>query len=127
MIYSRFQEAISDKFLDENDTLTILSNLIPNINTFDNSVIFIDEFSGFTPQEYRVIEELLKVSKDIYVTICTDKKEESGQRTASLLTAVLPNQSQGTDIFYANKITEAKLLDVSNRAGTKVRRQSVFR
>lgn len=120
MIYSRFQEAISDKFLDENDALTILANLIPKTNIFENTVIFIDEFSGFTPQEYRVIEELLKVSQDIYVTICMDKKEESGQKDKSLLT-------QGSDIFYANKITASKLLDVANKAGAEVRSYSFFR
>lgn len=120
MIYSRFGEAISDKFLDENDALTILANIIPETDIFNDSVIFIDEFSGFTPQEYRVIEELLKVAQDIYVTICTDKKEESGQNKASLLTAT-------NDIFYANKITASKLLEVSNRAGVETRRDGFFR
>ena len=27
---------------------------------------------GFTPQEYSVIEELMKCTQDIYVTICAD-------------------------------------------------------
>jgi len=30
---------------------------------------------GFTSQEYMVIEELMKLSKDIYITICRDKEE----------------------------------------------------
>ena len=39
---------------------------------FDNSYIYIDEFSGFTRQEYNVIKELLKKAKEIDITICSD-------------------------------------------------------
>lgn len=27
---------------------------------FDNSIVYIDEFSGFTKQEYNIVEEILK-------------------------------------------------------------------
>ena len=55
---------------------------------------------GFTPQEYRVIEELLKISKDIYVTICADSLN-------------LENTDQDTDIFYTNKVTGSKLIKLA--------------
>ena len=101
-IYSKFQEAISEKFLDENDSLTYLAENIKLSKMFDNSCIFIDEFVGFTPQEYRVIEELLKVSKDIYVTICTDTL---GQDV----------QNDDGDVFYSNKITASRLIEIANK------------
>ena len=72
-IYNKYEENISERFLDENDILTILAENIKNTDMFNDSVICIDEFAGFTPQEYRVIEELMKVAKEINVSICLDE------------------------------------------------------
>lgn len=43
-MYDKFGESISEKFLDENDSLTFLAENIKNTNDFDNACIFIDEF-----------------------------------------------------------------------------------
>lgn len=43
-VYSKFEERINEKFLDDNDTLSYLAENIKNTNMFDDSVIFIDEF-----------------------------------------------------------------------------------
>lgn len=62
---------------------------------------------GFTPQEYRVIEELLKVSKKIFITICTDNEDDLGENA-------------DTDIFFSNNITKEKLIQIANRNNIKV-------
>ena len=59
-------------------------------------MIYIDEFSGFTKQEYLVIEEILKQAKQVTITVCTDE----------LQSEKLPEN----DIFYPNKQTIKKLL-----------------
>ncbi len=46
-IYTKFQEKIEEKFLDEDDTLTYLARNIQNTKMFCNSVILIDEFVRF--------------------------------------------------------------------------------
>lgn len=43
-IYSKFQETIEEKFLDEDDTLTYLAQNIKNTKMFQDAVILIDEF-----------------------------------------------------------------------------------
>ena len=55
---------------------------------------------GFTPQEYKVIEELLKVCKDIYVTICANDLN-------------LEKTDANSDIFYSNKVTANKLIKIA--------------
>lgn len=98
-IYNKYEEKIKENFLDENDTLTILADNIKNTDMFKNAVLLIDEFAGFTPQEYRIIEELMKTAKEINVTMTMDK---------------LQNEiNQETDIFYSNKIAINKLLDIA--------------
>lgn len=62
---------------------------------------------GFTPQEYRVIEELLKVSKELYVTVCCGKIDEK-------------NILDDSDVFYANKITAKKLIEIANKNNAEI-------
>lgn len=104
-IYEKFEKILQDKYIDENDILTILSNNLDNTNIFDNTIIYIDEFTGYTKQEYKIIEKLLKVAKSITVTITTDNLD--------LLT------NQDTDIFYSNKQTADKLLYIARNNNIK--------
>ena len=54
IMYKAMQSKLTDDFIDENDLLTILAENIENSHLFDNSIIYIDEFAGFTKQEFSV-------------------------------------------------------------------------
>ena len=58
-VYSKFQERITNNYIDENDSLTILAQQLSATDMFKNTEIYIDEFVGFTKQEYDIIEKLL--------------------------------------------------------------------
>lgn len=60
IIYEEFENQIVDNYIDENDVLTILSEKLDEVTDYDNSYIYIDEFAGFTNQEYEVMKKLLK-------------------------------------------------------------------
>ncbi len=105
-IYKKFEERIKNNFIDENDTLTILANQLPYTNMFENTIIYIDEFVGFTPQEYKVILELLKVAKQVNITICTD--------------SLLESKNKDNDIFYTNKKTVSKIINLANNNGIQI-------
>ena len=72
LIYSKYQEKIQEEYIDENDLLLYLAENIEKSHLFDNSIFYIDEFAGFTKQEYTVLESILKIAKDVYITVCTD-------------------------------------------------------
>ena len=97
-IYESFQNQINGKYIDDTDLLTILAEKIEQTDMFKNSLIYIDEFAGFTSQEYEIIKELLSITKKVTITICTDDTNE--------------NNNPDTDIFYSNKITISKLLEL---------------
>lgn len=103
--YDKFEERIKNRYIDENDVLTILSEQLPQTKIFENTLIYIDEFVGFTKQEYDVIAILLNQAKQVSINICTDSLEAS--------------ISPDTDIFYANKQTIQKIFDVANSVGAK--------
>ena len=68
-VYSKFQEKISENYIDENDALTILAEQLDSTNMFKNTEIYIDEFVGFTKQEYMVIEKLLEQAYSLKITV----------------------------------------------------------
>ena len=47
LIYEKFEECINNNYIDETDLLTKLEKNIEKTNIFKNSLIYIDEFSGF--------------------------------------------------------------------------------
>ncbi len=105
-IYKKFEDRIENKFLDENDSLTILANQLPFTNMFENTIIYIDEFVGFTPQEYKVLLRLLEVAKQINITVCTDSLIES--------------QNKDNDIFFTSKKTVSKIINLANSHGIQI-------
>jgi ATP-dependent helicase/nuclease subunit B len=74
LIYKEYEEAIKDRFIDDNDNLTILKELLKsNSDILKNAKIWIDEFDGFIPQEMNIIQEL---DNRADVTICITTGDE---------------------------------------------------
>ena len=96
LVYEKFEEKIINNYIDETDLLDILANSLQETELVKDSVIYIDEFAGFTYQEYEVIKELIRQAKQVNITICVDDFNL--------------NTNPDKDIFYSNKITLSKLL-----------------
>lgn len=105
-MYEEFEKSIQDKFLDENDVLDILNTQILESNQFKDAIIYIDEFVGFTTQEYEIIAKLMQLAKEVNVTICTDN--------------LLQQEDADKDIFYANKNTGIKLINLAKEYGIEI-------
>lgn len=99
IVYKEFEKIIQNNFIDENDTLTILNNQLDETDYFKNTLIYIDEFVGFTKQEYDIIAKLMSTAKMVSVNICTDSLDFVNCPEA--------------DVFYANKQTAEKLLKLA--------------
>lgn len=72
-IYKNYELLIGDKYIDTDDILDILYNLLVNNNFYNDTVFLFDEFSTFIPQEEKIISALVKKSKNVYMTLCMDK------------------------------------------------------
>ena len=106
VVYSGFEEQLAGKYIDETDLLTILAENIDKTDMFKDAVIYIDEFAGFTSQEYHIIEKLIQIAKQVTITICTDGLHEI--------------KNPDIDIFYSNEVTVTKLLEVAQNCDVKI-------
>ncbi len=100
LVYEKWEEQIAEKYIEENDLLTILANNIKETNIIQNSIIYLDEFAGFTSQEYEVIKEFVRLAKQVNITLCADDLNI--------------NTNPDKDIFYANKQTLSKIWNMVN-------------
>ena len=102
-ILEKYQKRIEGNYIDEADRLDLLAQNIELVDFFNDAVIYIDEFAGFTPNEYQIIEKLCTLAKEITVTICTDSLEKVDNMDES--------------IYYFNKITADRLIEIAERNG----------
>ena len=110
-VYRKFQERITDNYIDENDSLTILAQQLSATDMFKNTEIYIDEFVGFTKQEYDIIAKLLQVANKVVITVSSDEIQKTKEAS--------------NDIFYSNKETMGKVLRLAKDIGAKVE-DSIF-
>lgn len=72
LIRDSFQKYIEEKYITSEELLTVLCREIPRSERLRKCTVFLDGFTGFTPIQYKVIQELLLYAKDVVVTITAD-------------------------------------------------------
>ena len=101
LIYEKFENKIQDNYIDETDLLTILAENIDKIDLLKNAEVYIDEFAGFTEQEYQAIKKIIKIANSVTITFCTDNLDL--------------NTDPNTDVFYPNKVTYKKIINLLDK------------
>ncbi len=105
VIYKGFGDYIQDRFITTEETLELLTRAVRKSKLIKSSVIIFDGFTGFTPIQYRLIQELLTLTKRVIVSITIDIHEN-------------PFQIGGEqELFYLSKKTVSDLCRLSDEAG----------
>lgn len=90
-----YNSLVEGSYFDPDDLLAELNEILPQSDYFTDRLVFIDGFRGFTAQEHKTIEHMLRRSPAVYVTLCTED---------------LSNMGDETDLFAHTKRTAAKLI-----------------
>ena len=107
LVYGEFDNILNQNYVDPEDDLTRLYSALDECNIFDGAEFWVDEFTGFTPQQYGVLEKLYKKAERISITLPLKSSEHS-------------KYIQEADTFYAIKLTEDKLLTLAEDTGTSL-------
>ncbi|MBO0993643.1 helicase-exonuclease AddAB subunit AddB [Bacillus sp. SD088] len=78
LLYRKFIQGLEGKHIGTNDYLDLLAESIKDSSYLKNAEIYIDGFHHFTPQEYRVIEELTKHCKRVSIALVLDRPFKYG-------------------------------------------------
>ena len=84
VLYRGFGQYIKDKYITTEEIYDRLAEQLDKSAIIRNSVIVMDGFTGFTPVQNRVIEKMLTLSEELYMTVTLDKRameadSDSGQ------------------------------------------------
>lgn len=75
-IYIAFDKTIRERYRDADDDLTVAAERMKTSKQFAGSEIWIDGFTDFTPQEYKIIEVLLTQAGRVSITLTCDRLDE---------------------------------------------------
>lgn len=79
LIMSEYDNLIKDKYTDPAEELTYLYEKLLTLDYFKGRTVYIDGFSGFVAQEYKIIEVILKQAKSVYITFCSDSPSNNDE------------------------------------------------
>lgn len=68
-LYRGFQDYIKDHFITTEETLDVLRRSLSKSKILKGSVVVFDGFTGFTPIQNRLIQELMRVCAETIVTV----------------------------------------------------------
>lgn len=74
-LYQLFNEYISDKYTTSEEILELAAREAYKSEKLKKSVVIFDGFTGFTPVQYMLIESLLLITQDIYVSLISDERD----------------------------------------------------
>lgn len=104
-LYHAFLEFQRERFLKPEELLDVLCRLAGRSKLLRNSTLAFDGFTGFTPSQVKVLEELMRLSPQIYVTVTIDARES--------FTGAYGEH----ELFALSKKTIRTLLETARRAG----------
>ena len=110
-IYSAYSSILAEKYLDSDDDLDRLNNALFGNRFFKGKTVYIDAFDGFTAQQYKIIEHIIKDSDDVYFSFCTDS---------------MTDDKKGTGLFSNVKKEIHKIKQIADKFGVKTAPPEIF-
>ena len=75
LISSAYKAELKSIYGTDGESLDALADVLSKYNFFSDSVVFIDSFYGFTPQELKIVKHIIKQAQDVYITFCTNRED----------------------------------------------------
>lgn len=73
--YEAFLKYIQNHYITSEEVLTVFADVVGESDLLRDAEIYLDGYTGFTPLQYRLIRELLRVCATMYVTVTLDPRE----------------------------------------------------
>jgi len=118
VLYKGFKEYIKDQFITTEETLDLLQKALHRSKIIPGSVVVFDGFTGFTPIQNRVIQELMMLAEEVIVTVTLDVEDCVGTgEGAKDKTGKQPWQLRGEqELFYLGRKTTSDLCKLTEEA-----------
>lgn len=109
ILYQGFTEYLQGTYITAEQVLEMLCRVIGRWEKLEDCVIALDGFTGFTPIQYQLLEEILPRARNVYAVITLDEKEDPYKPGS-------PHR-----LFFMSKQTVRRLLEIAGRTRTEVK------
>lgn len=112
LIYQTYDALLYRAYLDPLDDVTRAEKQLRGTDFFDGSIVFFDEFKGFTANENGLIRLILSRAQEVYFSLCLDL-ERAEESTVGVFSSVLE--------VYRKMLRFARQSDVKVMAPVRLR------
>jgi len=106
VIYAGFLDFIKDNYVTTEETLDILRAVLSKSSLIRRSTVVFDGFTGFTPVQNKLIQEIMRLGREVIVVLNLDPREDP---------YVVDGEHK---LFYLTKKTIASLTKLAQEVGT---------
>ena len=75
VMYQEFQKFLEGNYITAEELLHVLAGVAEESVILKNSVLVLDEFTGFTPVQVELLQKLMPICSEIWVSLTIDEKE----------------------------------------------------
>ena len=111
LILGAYDALTASAYVDPLDDLSVLADRLSESRIFCGARVFVDSFKGFTGQEMRVLEGILRRAREVTVTLCTDSPSDC---------------TGGFGLFAPVSETAERLRDLAEKNGVPVAKAEVL-
>lgn len=122
LILSEFKAYLENRFVINEELLVRVCELLPHSELIRNSHIVLDEYTGFTPVQYQVLQGLMKYAKSVTVTLTM--RGAIGKIQGEQKSGFWEEQEQ--DIFQMTVKTANRLKRLAEEAEVKLHPDKIF-
>ena len=107
LVMENFEEYIKERYLISEQLLDVLAQKIEDSEKLRNATFYLDGFTGFTPIQRKVVEKLLKIGKNVYISFTLDGR-------------FVRSPYHEYELFAMSKKEKRELIKLAQNAGTPV-------
>lgn len=111
VLYQAFQKFIAERYITTEELLDRLCEVCGRSRLLRDSVIVLDGYTGFTPIQYRLLEKLLPICRELTVTVTATEDVD------------LLEEGNESDLFDMSRKMVRKLKELGEAWGEDVRLQ----
>lgn len=75
IIMNSYDAIIANRFLDPESLIDLAIDRLLNQNWFQNKIVFVDSFTGFTASQNKLVEQIIKNACEVNFSFCVDSLE----------------------------------------------------
>lgn len=107
LLYGELEAYLAPRYTDPEGYLAYLAVKLKEASLLQGARVWVDGFTGFTPQEFQVLESLMKTVAEVNISLCLDVRD-------------LSQPSAEADLFHPTRETYDKLLAAARSQQVKL-------